>query len=139
FINQNYYIIVNPFISDIVISDPTPVCQFFTHNYSVSNRKNNSTLIWEVEGGRIDSGQGTSSVAILWYEVNKTHQIKVTEPYQYGCIGETKTFSVEVIAAPPPPKILGEDTVCFKESFNLQAQGEGGTYRWFLNDFSTVA
>lgn len=139
FINQNYYIIVNPFISDIVISGPTPVCQFFTHNYSVSNRKPNSTLLWEVEGGRIVSGQGTSSVAIFWEEGNKTHQIKVTETSQYGCKGETKIFSVEVIEAPPPPKILGKDTVCFKESFNLQAQGEGGTYRWFLNNFSTVA
>lgn len=62
-----------------------------TYSYQTSN---NSTLVWEIEGGEIISGQNTQSVTILWHLISKgTISIIETGP---NCRTEKVTLNVNL-------------------------------------------
>jgi len=56
-------------------------------NYSISNPIINATYTWSVTNGAITSGQGTSSISILWSNINNINPavITVTETQTNGC------------------------------------------------------
>ncbi|MGB1033151.1 MAG: T9SS type A sorting domain-containing protein, partial [Flavobacteriales bacterium] len=57
-----------------------------------------STYEWEVSGGTIVSGQGSSSIEVVFNEVG-TQLVSVQETQENGCIANTSVFQVQVSPA----------------------------------------
>ena len=80
---------------ETIAGDLTP----FTLEENTYNCTNtpNSTYEWEVEGGVITSGQGTSTVTVLWAEEG-AGSLTVTETTEDGCDGAV-SIEVEIVCS----------------------------------------
>ena len=54
-----------------------------------------STYVWEVSGGTIISGQGSSSIEVIFNETG-THLVSVQETQENGCMANASVFQVQV-------------------------------------------
>ncbi|WP_306641135.1 T9SS type A sorting domain-containing protein [Sanyastnella coralliicola] len=54
-----------------------------------------STYAWEIEGGTVDSGQGSASVQVLWGEPGNGI-VRVIETDATGCIGEAVEIQITI-------------------------------------------
>ena len=79
----NYMIYVYPSLPVPTISGATSVCQNSTGNI-YSTDLNQSNYVWSVNGGVITSGQGTSSVSIVWSNPG-TQSVSVNYSDMNGC------------------------------------------------------
>jgi len=70
------------------------VCNLETDNYSVAENEGN-TYNWEVSGGEVIAGQGTSEVMVTWGTPG-TGNILVTETNESGCVGVSENFVVTI-------------------------------------------
>ncbi len=88
---------------DTIAGDLTP----FTLEENTYNCTNtpNSTYEWEVEGGVITSGQGSSTVTVLWAEEG-IGTLTVTETTEEGCEGSV-SIEVEIVCATTATTIEG--------------------------------
>lgn len=88
---------------ETIAGDLTP----FTLEENTYNCTNtpNSTYEWEVEGGVITSGQGTSTVTVLWAEEG-IGTLTVTETTEEGCEGSV-SIEVEIVCATTATTIEG--------------------------------
>jgi len=77
-----------------VISGESEVCDNKPENYTTEDN-NGSTYTWDITGGSITDGQGTSTVTVLWGEPG-TGSISVTEESASGCTGTSEEFSVTI-------------------------------------------
>ncbi|MDQ3073537.1 MAG: PKD domain-containing protein, partial [Bacteroidota bacterium] len=90
----NVQVSVNPLPVPKIVG-PEIVCEnIILHKYSTT-ANTGSYYYWEVTGGAIMTGQGTSTIAIAWKEQN-TGVIKVSEKNRFGCEKET-VISVKII------------------------------------------
>jgi PKD repeat protein len=76
------------------INGETMVCEDHENIYSTIETPG-STYTWEIEGGNITSGTGTSEITILWTTIG-TGTILVTEISAETCEGSSDTFQVTV-------------------------------------------
>ena len=88
-----YSLVVNPLVNPNWISSTTSVCTSQTGVvYSVENLAN-TTYAWNVTGGVIASGAGTSSITVDWGSTAGTGDVKVIAETALGC---TTTISQSV-------------------------------------------
>jgi Zn-dependent metalloprotease len=71
-------VIVKPLPAPIVAGDDEP-CPTQTMSYTVDNPNVNSQYQWTITGGVIASGQGTSTVTVIWNDGITSGSIAVTE------------------------------------------------------------
>jgi len=114
----------NPLISGI-----QSICVGTTASYTTPNNLGR-TYTWLVNNGTIVSGQGSSTISVLWNVVgsgflNVTDSVNLT-----GCKSVTSNYNVSVVAV-PSPIITGKDTVC---ELSLQTYSvpfnAGRSYKW---------
>lgn len=70
------------------------VCKDHENIYS-TNDNPGSTYIWEIEGGNITNGTGTSEITILWTAIG-TGAVIVTETSAEACEGISETLQVNI-------------------------------------------
>lgn len=63
--------------------------------YSIQECKAASYYDWEVSGGEIENGQGTTSISVHWEEIT-LGRIRVTALNESGCPGNTSEIWVQV-------------------------------------------
>ncbi len=86
---------------EINVGSPNPViegedlvCDWSEENYLVEDNSG-SSYFWEVSGGSISDGQGTSTVTIAW-EGEGTGSLVVTETTSDSCVGSSEVFDVNI-------------------------------------------
>lgn len=75
-----------------------------------------SSYVWSVAGGIIQSGQGTSSVTILWGAANPAASVSVTYVNLSGCSPAVITSRTINVFSVNTPTITGDGDVCLNES-----------------------
>lgn len=107
------------------------VCTQTEENYRIQSLEG-VTYTWEVSGGSIISGQGSSEISVLWEEVAE-QQVQVT--LENTC-GETEPIilAISVNEAPSQPsEITGEELVGLGESSYEITETEGVNYQWSIS------
>jgi len=86
---------------EISVGSPNPeidgedlVCDWSEEIYLVEDN-DGSTYFWEVSGGSISDGQGTSTVSIAW-EGEGAGSLVVTETTADSCVGTSEVFDVNI-------------------------------------------
>ncbi len=135
--NYNIEIKVNPFEGSTGITGPQRVCATSAHEYifDAVNPETNSSFWWEIDKGEVVGSNTDESVTVTFLGTG-TATIKMVERSQFGCLGDTQTYAVELIPSPSTPIISGEDTVCLGstgKSYSVP-QITGSSYRWLLPD-----
>lgn len=131
FVNENVYIKVKPFLPIEKIAGPKTACQNQQNvKYTVTNSDTGHRYTWSVTGGLIVGGNTGNTVTINWGNGNQgVVSLNVTS--RYGCLSPPITFTVDLTLAPPKPKIVGPDTVCFEGVQLYDIVGNTGeTYTW---------
>ncbi|MEN8158049.1 MAG: T9SS type B sorting domain-containing protein [Bacteroidota bacterium] len=91
-----------------------------------------STFDWTVEGGTITRNFG-DSIIVDWPMEKGAYVITVLETSEYGCSGELRTGTVQVVG--PDIELGQDDYVCEGELFEITPEGDFSSYLW--NDGST--
>lgn len=86
---------------EISVGSPSPqiegedlVCDWSEENYLVED-DSGSSYFWEVSGGSIYDGQGTSTVSIAW-EGEGAGSLVVTQTTADSCVGTSEVFDVNI-------------------------------------------
>jgi len=118
------YVCVPP--SDLSeISGPQTSC-LNVQKYNIQdNPAPGSSIVWRVEGGQIQSGQGTEEIEVLWTSIGDNGVFVSRE--NFCGAGETSFISVGVNQIPPINQISGEGKACI-----------GPTYSYSLPEISAV-
>lgn len=112
------------------VSGMPALCSGSTSTYSISTVPGATSYTWSVNGGAvIQSGQGTTSITVLFATTSST--ISVTA--DNGCGSSTPTtYSVSINPPPPVVAICGDPIVCTGDSVILYGTG-AMTYIWTGN------
>ena len=114
-------------VSEIIGNDQ--LC-LTTSAYSIETPNiQGAQLIWRVDGGEIISGQGTSTVEVLWKTPGRNGIYVSMENF----CGNGKTSSMEVIVSdiPSSPQIEGNGSVCLEDTDKYSILHQAGvTYTW---------
>ncbi len=121
-----------------VITGKQTVCAGENVVYSTPSNTGRS-YIWNVNSGSIVSGQGTSTITVLWPSagsafVNVKDSVNAT-----GCAVLTANYTVN-IEANPTPVITGENNVCASstKAYSIPSN-TGRTYNWSVSNGSIVS
>ncbi|WP_194975466.1 YCF48-related protein [Aquiflexum lacus] len=88
-------------------------CQNELMDYQVTEIPG-TVFIWELEGGEITAGQGTSQVTVMWTGLGQ-RQLKITPNNPCG-VGSTFSKSIQVLTPPEQPsEIIGPEMVGLTE------------------------
>lgn len=131
-----------------LLNTPAPiglktVCQWTSNVVYSTSQTPGSTYIWTILGGQILSGNGTSSVSVVWDTVG-TGTITVQEFSGLGCGSLPTSTYVNVLPKPTANFIVGPQVFCFvtdSSSYNIQGFG-GSKYKWVVSNgvsFVTVS
>ncbi len=113
------------------ISGNGSVCKDSNETYSTPNLSG-VTFTWQVTGGDITSGQGTSSITVNWKNTGD-HQIAVTPSNACGK-GEPITKAIRINQAPDQPAaIQGEPQTALGEYRYQTVSIPGLNYRWSVS------
>ncbi|MEY4593806.1 MAG: hypothetical protein RIQ47_216, partial [Bacteroidota bacterium] len=104
--------------------------------YSVNPVAGN--YVWSINGGTIQSGQGTNSITVDW-GTSGNGIITVIDSAANTCPGNTQNINVFVSPAPVAPVVTGNATPCANAtlSYNVFAT-PGSTFNWSVNGGSIV-
>ena len=114
---------------DPVISGLSTTPAYSLEAYSTADVAGD-TYVWSVTGGTIQSGQGTSSITILWGS-GPAGSITLTETATIGgCSQTTHPYNVNITDI-PDPLVTGSTTVCVgaTEQYSTPLVS-GHTYSW---------
>ena len=90
-----------------------------------------STIVWRVDGGQIQSGQGTKEIEVLWTGTGN-NGVFVSRKNFCGN-GETSFLAVAVNQIPPINQISGEGKACVGPTYSYQLPELAGvTYTWSI-------
>ena len=114
------------------ISGTDTVCQNQTNViYTVSPA--NGNYQWTVNGGSLQSGQGTSSVAVIWGN-SGNGSISVIDSAANSCIGNTQLLNVFISPAPVAPVVTGNANPCANSTLNYNVFATpGSTFNWSVS------
>jgi gliding motility-associated-like protein len=91
---------------------PTSVCPGLDEfTYSLTDRINFKTALWEVDGGQIIS-QTDSTITVKWDGINPSASVKATPVAPNGCQGEVQELQVEITDSILPAKPKGQEGIC---------------------------
>lgn len=111
------------------ISGPDTSCRNSIATYSVPN-ESSTAYMWFIDGGSIDSGQGTSSMSVTW---NRSGTISVRVSIQLPNGNQctfTETKFVFVRSSVKPDLIYIRSSFCEGQSILLDASPGYKRYRW---------
>ena len=111
------------------ISGTIEVCSGSVETYSIPSNLNRS-YTWDVVGGSIVSGQGTSSISVFWPSIG-SGSLSVRDSNQVsGCVAISNPFNVN-ISNFDLPVVIGPSSVCLGTEATYSTPFNGGrTYRW---------
>lgn len=114
------------------INGPINVCTY-TELYYETTEVMGNYYNWLVQGGTIISGQGTHLVGVIWNEAG-TGIIKVQES-NGGCVVESSSLGVSVLAKPNPILVVDSNTVCTGQQleFEIINFDHATSYTWEHN------
>jgi gliding motility-associated-like protein len=81
-----------------------------------------SSYNWQITGGSIIAGQGTSNIIVNWGSLAGVFNLSVTETNGASCAGQMVTDSI-LIQSKPQVVIIGPDLVCADSLIAVQASG----------------
>src|SRR5690606_2259839 len=88
------------------------------------------TYTWSVNGGVIDSGQGTETPRIRWSSIGGgLLRLSVTDPAT-KCADTTSLAVVISSGYTPSVKVIGDTLLCEGESVTLEADAGYQSYEW---------
>lgn len=91
---------------------PNSVCPGIDEfTYSLTDRINFKTALWEVDGGQIIS-QTDSTITVKWDGINPAATVKATPVAPNGCQGEVQELQVEITDSILPAKPKGQEGIC---------------------------
>jgi hypothetical protein len=115
---------------------PTSVCpgsDEFT--YSLTDRINFKTALWEVAGGQI-LAQTDSTVTVKWDEINPAASIKATPVASNGCQGKVQVLEIEITDSILPAKPTGQEGICGTQTdpltYEIPFSSPGKIYDWTI-------
>lgn len=120
------------------IAGASTVCNNSTTTYSIAGEPAGLTYTWNVTGGAIVSGAGTSSINVEWSAVgNQT----ITVNLKNGVTSCEKTLTrVVTVEFQPAPSISGDATVCTGEQIAYSTPANAGsTYSWSVTGGTIVS
>jgi photosystem II stability/assembly factor-like uncharacterized protein len=113
------------------ISGEGSVCINSTTNYSVPSQ-NGVTYTWEITGGQVQTGQGTSSVSVQWTGIGD-QKISVFATSICGK-SDAKTKSIRVNKAPDQPAAITGESITPLGEFRYQTVAIPGlNYKWSIS------
>jgi len=114
------------------ISGPVNACTNTELNYETQEAIGNY-YNWVVQGGTIISGQGTNLIGVVWSEAG-TGVVKVQES-NGGCVVESSSLGVSVLAKPNPILVVDSYTVCTGQQleFEIINFDHATSYTWEHN------
>lgn len=116
----------------IQITGNGSVCIEETESYSIPNLEG-TTYTWEVSGGEVTQGQGTSEIQVKWNSAG-SHQLTVLQENQCGKADPvTKPILVNM---PPdqPGEIVGENQIgLWQTEYAVPAQ-EAVNFKWSISN-----
>jgi photosystem II stability/assembly factor-like uncharacterized protein len=119
------------------ISGDGSVCINKIYTYSVGNQPGH-TFTWEITGGEIQSGQGTSIVSVVWKSTGD-QRISVIASAACGK-SEAKTKTIRSSKAPDQPaSIQGESLVALGETRYSTTSIPGLNYKWSISEGGKIS
>ena len=119
---------INPYTA-LSITGTNPVCKNVAGFYSVPFDAN-KTYTWSITNGTIISGQGNSSIAVLWNNTGLGTLSVKDSLITTGCNGTSNTFQVTINGS-PDPILTGDQMVCSESITNYStAVTSGHYYKW---------
>ncbi len=98
---------------------------------------NGYTYNWTVDGGTIDSGQGTNQVIVNWGGTNANAKVTVEAVSDFACT-TVVTYAVKINEQLEPPMPEGPDFVCYTDLVNEQTYSTpvtpGSDYDWHITN-----
>ncbi len=117
-------------------------CGSDTSTYTVTGIVNAASYNWTISGGgNILSGQGTTSIEVLWGGAAGTYTISVTAGNNCGN-STAATITVEVLPSAPVMNavMVGDTGVCpGSEAYSITAIANATGYTWTVNSGGTIA
>ena len=100
------------------------------------------TYNWSVDGGNIDSGQGTSEIVVNWGPTNANAKVSVTAVSDVAC-ETTVELPVTINVQLEPPLPSGPATVCFADLTTAQIyntpETPGSNYEWKITNGQIIS
>jgi len=136
---------VSPALLEVQVNDlPVPaitgsadVCQNSTANvYSTDSGMSN--YVWSINGGTIDSGNGTESVSVTW-NTSGAQSISVSYSDGNGCEPTNPTEYTVNVNALPTPTITGPATVCNGVTESYSTESGMSNYVWTVASGGTIS
>ncbi len=87
--------------STITVTGPAQVFTFAENQEYKATGQSAGNLTWSVTGGRIISGQGTTSIKVNWDKAG-AGEVSVSETNRFGCPTGKAALAVEIFGSPLP-------------------------------------
>jgi gliding motility-associated-like protein len=136
---------VLPPLAQPVISGPKSVCPNVTNvMYRVTNTQPSNSYRWDVSGGTIKSGQGSSQVEVNWGPTNAAAKIIVTSSNSADCIESSSSLLVNinvVLTTEKPVSVQHPDTLCMSAATGIVYEvpnTTGSVYTWGVSGNGTI-
>ncbi|WP_373520041.1 YCF48-related protein [Aquiflexum sp.] len=108
------------------------VCQNESMDYQVTDIPG-TIFIWELDGGEITAGQGTSQITVLWTGLGQ-RQLRITPNNPCG-IGSTFSKSIQVVTPPEQPsEINGPEMVGLTEEEYEVTNVANVNFQWSISN-----
>jgi len=113
------------------ISGPQTTC-LTIQKYNIQDTSEpGSSIVWRVDGGQIQSGQGTQEIEVLWTSTGNKGVF--VSRINFCGNGETSFIPVVVNQIPPTNQISGEGKVCVGSTYSYSLpEITAVTYTWSI-------
>nr|WP_319398089.1 gliding motility-associated C-terminal domain-containing protein [uncultured Carboxylicivirga sp.] len=115
----------------ITISGDSEVCLSETSIYTTELGM--SSYVWTVNGGTIDSGQGSNSINVTW-DTEGAGYVEVNYVNSVGCTLATPQRLVVNVNAIPTPTITGDFELCINEVKTYSTEAGKSNYQWVVTN-----
>ncbi len=113
------------------ISGPQTTCLTIQKYNIQDNSELGSSIVWRVDGGQIQSGQGTQEIEVLW--TSKGNNGVFVSRINFCGNGETSFIPVVVNQIPPINQISGEGKACVGPIYSYSLpEITAVTYTWSI-------
>ncbi len=124
------HVSVQPLATPPVLSGPLSVCQNELSTYSLQAVAGATSYSWNVSGGSIQSGQGTTSIQVLW---NTPGSGQVCASATTSCgQGLESCLNISIDSIPQLQPISGNNIICagVTETYTIPSVPEATGYTW---------
>jgi len=109
------------------LTGPSAACLYGTTTYLASDLTG-ATLFWTVEGGVVQSGQGTPMVNVAWDQPG-AGRVRFTIQTQNCNVSASIEVGIQQVAK-PEIRIIGDTILCANDTTYLEVSEEFNHYNW---------